>query len=192
MDKATTNTDARERALRIILAALIALSGVLMTLTQAAPSAYAAESAVLEVGGRIDYAGYNTTWMYADGEIAYCGNPSANTPPAGSYTKNAISAPSGRNAETIADLWFSYGSPGFDRSLWPSTWYDGSAMTDARYAALAHILLSDTFSSDGSYALFGCNESFKSWCRRERDRLRCGWPRVQPECHGTPDLRPPR
>lgn len=166
MDKATTNTDARERALRIILAALIALSGVLMTLTQAAPSAYAAESAVLEVGGRIDYAGYNTTWMYADGEIAYCGNPSANTPPAGSYTKNAISAPSGRNAETIADLWFSYGSPGFDRSLWPSTWYDGSAMTDARYAALAHILLSDTFSSDGSYALFGCNESFKSWCRQ--------------------------
>lgn len=166
MDKATTNTDARERALRIILAALIALSGVLMTFSQAAPSAYAAESAVLEVGGRIDYAGYNTTWMCADGEIAYCGNPSANTPPAGSYTKNAISAPSGRNAETIADLWFSYGSPGFDRSLWPSTWYDGSAMTDARYAALAHILLSDTFSSDGSYALFGCNESFKSWCRQ--------------------------
>lgn len=39
-------------------------------------------------------------------------------------------------------------------------------MTDARYAALAHILLSDTFSSDGSYALFGCNESFKSWCRQ--------------------------
>lgn len=51
-------------------------------------------------------------------------------------------------------------------ALWPSTWYDGSAMTDARYAALAHILLSDTFSSDGSYALFGCNESFKSWCRQ--------------------------
>ena len=63
------------------------------------------------------------------------------------------------------DLWFSYGSPGFDASLWPSTWYDGTAMTDARYAALAHILLSDTFSSNGSYALYGCNESFKEWCR---------------------------
>lgn len=44
MDKATTNTDARERALRIILAALIALSGVLMTFSQAAPSAYAAKA----------------------------------------------------------------------------------------------------------------------------------------------------
>ena len=31
-------------------------------------------------------------------------------------------------------------------------------MTDARYAALAHILLSDTFSCNGNYALFGCND----------------------------------
>lgn len=31
--------------------------------------------------------------------------------------------------------------------------------------ALAHILLSDTFSSNGNYALYGCNESFKEWCR---------------------------
>ena len=38
-------------------------------------------------------------------------------------------------------------------------------MTNARYAALAHILLSDTFSSNGDYALFGCDEAFKSWCR---------------------------
>ena len=91
--------------------------------------------------------------------------PSAATPPAGTYAKSAVSSISGRDAETIADLWFSYGSPGFDASLWPSTWYDGTAMTDARYAALAHILLSDTFSSNGTYALYGCNESFKEWCR---------------------------
>ena len=120
----------------------------------------------MSIGGKIPYAGYTTTWMYADGEIAYCGNPSAITPPAGNYAKSAINAPSGRDAETIADLWFSYGSPGFDASLWPSTWYDGTAMTDARYAALAHILLSDTFSSNGNYALYGCNEQFKSWCRQ--------------------------
>lgn len=65
--------------------------------------------------------------MYADGEMAYCGNPSAATPPAGTYTKSAINSTSGRDAETIADLWFSYGSPGFDASLWPGTWYDGTA-----------------------------------------------------------------
>lgn len=150
---------------RTFLAVVVAMSTLGGMALAASQPALAAESAQLTIGGRIPYAGYTTTWMYADGEIAYCGNPSATTPPAGTYTKSAINSTSGRDAETIADLWFSYGSPGFDASLWPSTWYDGTAMTDARYAALAHILLSDTFSSNGSYALYGCNASFKEWCR---------------------------
>ena len=152
--------------MRIALAMLIALSGILSIAPPAlAGKAYAAESVRLDVGSKISYAGYTTTWMYADGEMAYCGNPSANTPPPGSYTKSAIDSTSGRDAETAADLWFGYGSPGFEPELWPTTWYDGSAMTDARYAALTHILLSDTFSSNGYYALYGCSEDFKSWCR---------------------------
>lgn len=154
-----------EKVTRCILAALIALTSALGALCTSTQKAHAAESVHLETEGKIHYAGYTTTWMYADGEIAYCGNPSAATPPEGNYTKSKISAPSGRNAETEADLWFGYGSPGFEKSLWPDTWYDGSAMTNARYAALAHILLSDTFSSNGDYALFGCDEAFKSWCR---------------------------
>lgn len=159
-------TGAQHKLLRTFLAALLALSSAFAVLCQCSPSrAYGAESVHLTTEGKIQYAGYATTWMYADGEIAYCGNPSAATPPAGNYTKSTINAPSGRNAETAADLWFGYGSPGFEKSLWPDTWYDGSAMTSARYAALAHILLSDTFSSNGNYALFGCNEDFKSWCR---------------------------
>ena len=161
----TTIGTSGSKALRCLLAALIALSSFIGSLAVTGQSAFAAETASLSIGGKIPYAGYTTTWMYADGEMAYCGNPSAATPPSGTYTKSAISSASGRDAETVADLWFSYGSPGFDASLWPSTWYDGTAMTDARYAALAHILLSDTFSSNGSYALYGCNESFKEWCR---------------------------
>lgn len=159
-------TGAQHKLLRTFLAALLALSSIFTIVCQSSPvPAYGAESVHLDTQGKIQYAGYATTWMYADGEIAYCGNPSAATPPAGNYTKSAINAPSGRNAETAADLWFGYGSPGFEKGLWPDTWYDGSAMTNARYAALAHILLSDTFSSNGNYALFGCNEDFKSWCR---------------------------
>ena len=165
MDK-TMEAALNSKVVRCILAILIAASTAFGTLAAIPKTASAAETANLDVGGRIDYAGYNTHWMYADGEMAYCGNPSAATPPEGNYTKSAISAPSGRNAETIADLWFGYGSPGFDKSMWPSTWYDGTAMTDARYAALTHILLSDTFSSNGDYALYGCAESFKSWCRQ--------------------------
>lgn len=162
----TMETAMTSKVVRCVLAILIAASTAFGAVSASGGKAFGAESANLTVGGKIHYAGYTTTWMYADGEIAYCGNPSAATPPAGNYSKSSISAPSGRNAETIADLWFGYGSPGFDKSLWPSTWYDGSAMTDSRYAALAHILLSDTFSSNGDYALFGCNAEFKSWCRQ--------------------------
>lgn len=162
----TLKSPISSKIMRCILAVLIAASSALACLgTQG--TAEAAETAYLSVGGKISYGGYNTTWMQANGEMAYCANPSASTPGEGTYTKHVLSAPSGRTAECIADLWFSYGSPGFDRSLWPSTWYDGSAMTDARYAALAHILLSDTYTSDGSYALYGCNEAFKSWAREQ-------------------------
>lgn len=164
MDNVKNNVTA-SKVMRCVLAALIALTSLMGTLTSNAKTAEAAESVHLDVQGKIHYAGYTTTWMYADGEIAYCGNPSAATPPEGNYSKSSINAISGRNAETEADLWFGYGSPGFDKSLWPSKWYDGSEMTNARYAALAHILLSDTFSSNGNYALFGCDEEFKSWCR---------------------------
>ena len=82
-----------------------------------------AESEVghLLIGARIDYAGYNTTWMSVDGNAAYCATPMLATPRSGPYAKAPINAPSGRSAEAAADLWFGYGSPGFDKTLWPST-----------------------------------------------------------------------
>ena len=128
-----------------------------------------AESEVghLLVGARIDYAGYNTTWMSVDGNAAYCATPMLATPRSGPYAKAPINAPSGRSAEAAADLWFGYGSPGFDKALWPSTWYDGGEMTEARYAALTHILLSDTYSSSSASALYGCSESFRSWAQHQ-------------------------
>lgn len=154
------------KAVRLALAVLLAVTSLLSVGT-ALPAgiAYGAESANLTTGGKIPYGGYSTTWMYADGEMAYCADPQSATPSPGTYAKSALSAPSGRTAETVADLWFAYGSPGFDKSLWPSTWYDGTEMTASRYAACAHILVSDTYTSDGSYALFGCNPEFKSWAR---------------------------
>lgn len=165
MNEATSiTTGARGKVLRTFLAILLAFSGIFATFSQALPGkAYAAETANLTIGSPNYYGGYETTWMYADGEVAYCANPSAATPPGGTYTKSAVSAPSGRTQETIADLWFGYGSPGFDTSMWPSTWYDGSPMTAANYAACTHILLSDTYTSNGSYAMYGCSAEFRSW-----------------------------
>lgn len=156
-----------EKAMSVLLALTLAFASVLSVGAADIRDAYAGESADLVVGGAIYYGGYGTNWMHVNGEMAYCGNPGAATPSSGNYAKESVVAPSGRSAETIADLWFSYGSPGFDASLWPSTWYDGTEMNDARYAALAHILLSDTFSSNGDYALYGCSQDFKDWAREQ-------------------------
>lgn len=164
--KDITEAALASKVVRCMLAALIALTTALGTLGVQGKSAYAAESANLTTGGKIHYGGYHTTWMEADGEMAYCADPQSATPSPGSYAKSSINAPSGRNAEAVADLWFAYGSPGFDANLWPDKWYDGTAMTSARYAACAHILVSDTYTSDGSYALYGCNADFKSWARK--------------------------
>ena len=113
------------------------------------PASAFAESEVghLLVGARIDYAGYNTTWMSVDGNAAYCATPMLATPRSGPYAKAPINAPSGRSAEVAADLWFGYGSPGFDKTLWPSTWYDGggddrSSLCRAHaYPAFGHVLV---------------------------------------------------
>lgn len=161
------DSTSRSAPLRALLAVLLAFSGLLATISPAfAEPAHAAQTAKLTVGSSIYYGGYSTTWMWADGEMAYCANPSSSTPAPGDYARSPLAAPSGRTAETAADLWFGYGSPGFDASLWPSRWYDGSAMNDNHYAALAHILVSDTYTSDGSYALYGCSEDFKQWVRQ--------------------------
>ena len=96
----TMETAMASKVARCVLAILIAASTAFGAVTASGGKAFGAESANLTVGGKIHYAGYTTTWMYADGEIAYCGNPSAATPPAGNYSKSSISAPSGRNADS--------------------------------------------------------------------------------------------
>lgn len=157
---------------RIVSMLRFALIAVLLACGIAAgsppiPAFVESEVGHLLVGARIDYAGYNTTWMSVDGNAAYCATPMLATPRSGPYAKAPINAPSGRSAEAAADLWFGYGSPGFDKALWPSTWYDGGEMTEARYAALTHILLSDTYSSSSASALYGCSESFRSWAQHQ-------------------------
>ena len=153
------------RAVRAALALMLVASS-LGGITVASESAWAAETAKLTTAGKIPYGGYTTTWMEADGEMAYCADPHKATPSEGAYEKSAVKAHSGRSAECIAGLWFSYGSPGFDKSLWPEKWYDGSDMTKSNYAAAAHILLSYVYQDDVSDALYGCSAEFKSWARK--------------------------
>ena len=159
--------DVRGKLARCLLALLLAASSVAGALSSlGAKEAHAAETAYLSVGGNIPYAGFFTTWMWADDQMAYCAQPSKATPSEGGYEKAPLSTASGRDAEAAADLWFGWGGPGFDYSMWPGAWYDGTPMNDARYAALTHIILSDTYSSSGDQAMHGCTQAFRSWCQQ--------------------------
>lgn len=161
MERTRNSTPAR--TLRLLLAVALALGMIAPALGLAPGEAHAAQGATLAVGDKIHYDSYSTTWFEVDGQPAWCGNPSKLTPDAGTYEKSPLSTTSGRTEELAADIWFSYGTPGFDASLWPSQWYGGGSMTPDRYMALAHILMADTYSSNGNYAMFGCSEGFRDW-----------------------------
>lgn len=138
------------------------------SVTFAPAQAYAATNVYLSVGSQIYYDSYSTANMSADGVIAYCAQPYMLTPPSGTYaTSEAIPSDPSRTNELRAHIWFGYGGPGFDPSQWPAVYYDGSAWTKAKYQAVTHILLSDTYQSDAKSALTGCSALFKSWAAAE-------------------------
>ena len=138
-----------------------------------AKSAFASDTGYLEIGERIPYAGYSTNWMWVDGAPGFCANPSRATPASGTYEKHDVlwgasgrgDSDGQRRYQIRATLYHGWGGPGFDPSIWPSTWYDGSPMTDERYIALEHILLADPYSYEFNWAVYGCNPAFKEYVR---------------------------
>lgn len=123
-------------------------------------SAYASGTVEVSIGRDIPYAGYVTNDMSADGQIAYCIEPMRGTPAAGSYSTSPAE-------DLAAAMWFSFGAPGFDASMWPGSWYDGSGMDDDKYQVASHILLSYVNLGSASEATYGTSEDFASWAKRE-------------------------
>ena len=151
----------QEKLLRCAMALILA-AGALLASVAASP-AYAAPSTVdVSIGGKIPYGGFATTWMSADGNIAYCAEPSSPTPAPGSYSTSPV--PSG---DVTAAIWYSFGSPGFDASMFPSSWYDGGGWDDAKYAAASHVLIAYAYSGSESAATHGTSAEFASWAKSE-------------------------
>lgn len=151
----------QERLLRCAMALILA-AGALLASVAASP-AYAAPSTVdVSIGGKIPYGGFATTWMSADGNIAYCAEPSSPTPAPGSYSTSPV--PSG---DVTAAIWYSFGSPGFDASMFPGSWYDGGGWDDAKYAAASHVLIAYAYSGSESAATHGTSAEFASWAKSE-------------------------
>lgn len=119
--------------------------------------------------GNIEYTdgAWNThIFKVNDGEgeaTAYCVEPSKNSPAEGQYAKAPFSIPTGREHELRTGLWFGYGGPGFDASMWPSTNWNGAAMSSDDYYLATHILLSDAYCSNLYEACFGAGANFRNW-----------------------------
>lgn len=155
----------------LILALVLASVFPYVGLNLDSSHAYAASDRVtLSRVGNIDYKGgrWNTHIFRANDEsgdtFAYCVQPEKNSPPDGSYAKSKIRCSSDdRNFELRADLWFAYGGPGFDKSMWPSTNWDGNPMSNNDYYLASHILLADTYSSNLYTATYGASKAFRDW-----------------------------
>ena len=154
----TTERIVTSKIVRVVMSIALALS----VCVSAPVSAFAAGSVNVTIGDGIPYAGYSTTHMYADGEVAYCAEPASSTPAPGTYSKSGVSDP-----DLIATMWFSYGAPGFDASMFPDTWYDGSGWSADKYTVASHVLLSYVYQGSKADAVFGTSGDFEDWARSE-------------------------
>ena len=162
----TVKKPKRGRRKRLAAVCACAAAVLAVVLGVASTASAVGQTVGVSVGSQNHYDSYSTAWMTADGEVAYCAEPQKATPSSGSYVTGSLwsyGSDVDRSNEVKADLWFGWGGPGFDASMWPSTYYDGSPMDASAYHACTHILISDTFSSNASRAMYGCSEAFRSW-----------------------------
>ena len=155
MKEKTMERITSSKIVRVAMAMALVLSVAIVP-----AKAYAFGDVNVTIGKNLPYAGYETTQMSADGNDAYCIEPSRATPDAGTY-------PTSEAGDLAAAMWFSYGAPGFDASMWPSSWYDGSGMDEDKYRVASHILLSYANLGSAAEATYGTNAEFASWAERE-------------------------
>lgn len=155
MKEKTMERITSSKIVRVAMAMALVLSVAIVP-----AKAYASGNVNVSIGKNLPYAGYATTQMSADGNDAYCIEPSRSTPDAGTY-------PTSETGDLAAAMWFSYGAPGFDASMWPDSWYDGSGMDEDKYRVASHILLSYANLGSASEATYGTSAEFASWAERE-------------------------
>ena len=155
MKEKTMERITSSKIVRVAMAMALVLSVAIVP-----TKAYASGNVNVSIGKSIPYAGYETTQMSANGNDAYCIEPSGSTADAGSYASRVA-------GDLGAAMWFSFGAPGFDASMWPSSWYDGSGMDEDKYRVASHILLSYANLGSAAEATYGTSAEFASWAERE-------------------------
>lgn len=166
-----SGTERAACAFRCLLAFALVASLALVVPQGGVREAHASTgSANLAVGDSIYYAGWGTTKMWCGDAMAFCGQPAKATPASGGYEKHDVMTGAVNSSQIIREqilstLYYGIGGPGFDTSLWPSTWYDGSLMNEERYIVCSHIMLTDFYTLDFHAAVYGCSQDFVDWAR---------------------------
>ena len=115
---------------------------------------------------RVWYGQYNTPiFTTSDGagrvSFAYCVDPTTMVPDAGSYATIPVEEFNPEwAAQTRAAMWFGYGGPGFDPSMWPEQWEDGTPMDEEGYYAATHLILSYTTLRMPNYVYYRAGSAF--------------------------------
>lgn len=165
--------DSLRRLARGALACVLAASMTLSPVTPVLESAFAAQpggTAHVYSGTLVRYGGGGGTCRFTvDGVTAWCSDPQYTAPKTGDYpVKKAHTRPNSdgfayldSNLRTL--VYRAYGSPGFDRSYWPTRDWDGSAITDDELYAYSHIMIADRMWAQGNIALQNTTTSFRRW-----------------------------
>lgn len=161
------------RAARGALACILAASMALSPITPAIEAAFAApsgETGYVQTGREIRYGnGGKTNYFEVNGATAFCSDPMYDTPHSGTYPMmDAKTRPgNGGVAHPVeflkAVVYYGWGGPGFDRSMWPARDWDGSDITDEEFYAYTHVLVSDNMWRNGTIGLYGTSTAFKRW-----------------------------
>lgn len=125
-------------------------------------------------GKKISYGGWSTYHAKAalgDGEEeqSFCVAPSKNSLKTAKYKKTDLKAKKNEDGKNYSKkqfaalLWYSYGGPGFKKSLYPEKSWKGAAMTNDDYYVVGHILAADGYSRDIDYALQHAGSTFSGW-----------------------------
>lgn len=158
----------------VVFALALSIPSTALSVLANSRTAYAQDNGTvwLSVGNYYSYFGMLDRPITIDGATtAYCANPIKLAPPDGSYQTSAIVPLSSERTvdEIYRDLYYGFGGPGFDPSMWPDT-CNGDAWTDNYYRACTHVLIADKM-GDINSALAGTSQSFKNWAYKWLD----GW-----------------
>ncbi len=150
-------------AVLVICSLVLAMIGVY---TCEPDNAYAGDYVHYSSKDEVHYGedGWFTHIMECDGAMAYCVQPRRVVPKDGDYRKEALAQTASSLENLRSLLWFGYGGPGFDESMWPGRYSDGTVMHSNLYYVLTHVILTNYYNADDASSSFkGLSEREKEW-----------------------------